>query len=88
MPTSTLEQKNALLKEQIKLYEILSDLTEQKKRACCLREMVDVQCSPGNWDYNAYMHGMANGMIYALSLIEGNDPVFLNAPTEWREDKN
>jgi len=51
-----------------------------------LRELVGVQTADGNWNYDAYMHGMANGMILALSIMEGLEPQFLNAPDEWTCD--
>ncbi len=52
-----------------------------------LAEMVAVQCSDGNWNYDPYMHGMANGMIYALALIDDVEPEFLEAPGEWLADR-
>jgi hypothetical protein len=48
-----------------------------------LREMLDVQCSNGNWNYDSYMHGMANGMIFALSLFDNKSPEYLKAPEVW-----
>lgn len=52
-----------------------------------LKELLDVQCSDGNWNHDPYMHGMANGMILALSLFEGGRPEYLEAPKEWGKDK-
>lgn len=51
-----------------------------------LKDLLKVQCADGNWNYDPYMHGMANGMILALSLFEGGTPDFLEAPEEWLED--
>ena len=51
-----------------------------------LKEMTAVQCNDGNWNYDAYMHGMANGMIFALSLFEGSQPEFLPPPETWVKD--
>lgn len=45
-----------------------------------LKDLIATQCDNGNWDYDEYMFGMANGMILALSVIEESDPQFLNAP--------
>jgi hypothetical protein len=53
-----------------------------------LREMRDVQGSHGNWNYDAYMHGMYNGMEYALALLEERDPEFKAAPPEWLADRS
>ena len=52
-----------------------------------LRDLTQLQCSNGNWDYNSYMHGMANGLIFALSLFEAGEPKYLDAPIEWLEDR-
>jgi len=51
-----------------------------------LAEVLDVQTSPGNYDYNPYMHGMANGLILAQSLILNTSPEFLEAPDVWIAD--
>lgn len=51
-----------------------------------LREMKDVQCSDGNWNYDPYMHGMANGMIFALSMFDDKAPEYLQAPKQWLRD--
>ena len=48
-----------------------------------LREMLNVQCSNGNWNFDPYMHGMANGMIFALSLFDNKRPEYLEAPEVW-----
>lgn len=47
-----------------------------------LDDILDIQCSSGNWDYNEYMQGMVNGMIFARACITGEDPEFLSAPKE------
>jgi hypothetical protein len=52
-----------------------------------LKEMVGVQCSNGNWNYDPYMHGMANGMIFCEALMENKDPQYLGAPKVWLHDK-
>lgn len=62
------------------------DLEFCARKVETLREMVKLQCENGTWNYDSYMHGMANGMIYALSLFEGGNPVFLSAPEKWRRD--
>lgn len=52
----------------------LQDITEG------LDDLIKVQCSDGNWDYDEYMRGMANGLILARTLIDGNDPEYLEPP--------
>ena len=48
-----------------------------------LKEILDIQCSDGNWNYDPYMQGMANGLILAHSIITGIDPQFKEPPKEW-----
>ncbi len=56
-----------------------------KKALDNLDELIKIQCSDGNWDYDPYMHGMANGMILCRSLFGDGDktPEYLNTPKEW-----
>lgn len=51
-----------------------------------ISDMIDIQCSDGNWNYSEYMLGLANGLIAAASCIDGTDPVYLDAPDVWMED--
>jgi len=34
-----------------------------------LKDLMEIQCADGNWDYDAYMMGLANGLIMADSLL-------------------
>lgn len=52
-----------------------------------LKDMIKIQSTDGNWNHSQYMHGMANGMILALALLEDKDPVFLHAPDKWLCDR-
>jgi len=51
-----------------------------------LREMVNIQGWDGNWNYDPYMHGLYNGLEFALSIMEKRDPVFKEAPEVWLSD--
>lgn len=44
---------------------------------------MEVQGSHGNWNYNEYMCAMLNGMIFALSIMEDNEPKYRDAPKVW-----
>ncbi|URC15555.1 hypothetical protein DB2_53 [Octadecabacter Antarctic DB virus 2] len=61
---------------------------EITKLAANTRKIVDVQTSSGNWNYDAYMHGMANGMLLMQGMIEGVEPEFMEAPDEWLSDRD
>ena len=58
------------------------DITNQK-----LKDVTDAQCSDGNWDYDPYMQGLANGLILAKAIIEDVEPKFLDAPDVWGFEK-
>lgn len=45
-----------------------------------VRDVTEVQCSPGNVDYDEYMRGMANGLICAMALLDSEDPEYVDPP--------
>jgi len=49
------------------------------------REMLTLQGENGNWDCDEYMHGLYNGMEFMLSLIEGREPQFREAPNRFKK---
>ena len=53
-----------------------------------LKDVVNIQKMMGNWDFDPYMHGMANGLILAQAILKDQDPKFLDAPKVWRSDKS
>lgn len=48
-----------------------------------IESMVKIQTTDGNWNYDPYMYGMANGLTLALATIKGVEPEFLDAPEKW-----
>ena len=52
-----------------------------------LRRLTKIACTDGNWNYAPYLHGFANGMIFALAIMEDKNPVFLDAPGKWLKDR-
>lgn len=58
---------------------------EQYKEA--LKDIIKVQCSDGNWNYDPYMQGMANGLLCAMSVLTSEDVEYLSAPAKWLKDK-
>lgn len=76
--------------EHREMVENAEESTEQDKiqqAIQTLRDLTQIQCSDGNWNYDEYMHGMANGMLFALSLFESGEPKYLDAPDVWLRDK-
>lgn len=55
-------------------------LKERLALAAQLRDLIAVQCHPDTLSAGEYMRGMANGLICALAVIEGKDPVYVEAP--------
>lgn len=51
-----------------------------------LRDAVTIARSHGNWDYDPYLHGMANGLICALAIMEEKNPEYLSPPERWLHD--
>jgi hypothetical protein len=51
-----------------------------------LRELVKIQGYNGNWNYDPYMHGLYNGLEFALSIMEKREPYFRDAPEQWLAD--
>lgn len=51
-----------------------------------LAVIVAIQCTNGTWNYDQYMHGMANGLILAQAIVDGTVPTFLAAPKTWTKD--
>ncbi len=55
-----------------------------------LREVIKIQNSDGNWNYDEYMRGMANGLILADSVVSDStvSPEFFEEPEDgYLEDK-
>ncbi len=51
-----------------------------------LDEAIRLQSTDGTWNYDPYLHGMANGLIYAKSLLTGEDPKYLDPPAFYKVD--
>lgn len=47
-------------------------------------ELVELQCREAAFDYDPYMTGLANGMIFARSALFGGDPAFMEAPKKMK----
>jgi len=52
-----------------------------------LEAAINIQCKHGNWDYDEYQYGLANGLLYAFGLMTGRKPAYLPKPKEWVADK-
>lgn len=50
-----------------------------------MEQFVEIQSRPGTYDVDPYMYGMANGMIFMLSVATGKTPKYLEAPEAWAD---
>ena len=59
-----------------------------KSKAEQIQDLIDIQCSDGNWDYDPYMQGLANGLILALHILKDYEdgPDYKEAPKQWLSD--
>lgn len=60
-----------------------------KQRIKDLDAVIKVQCSDGNWNYDEYMHGLANGLLVAQAIIKATEIQHVNlltAPKKWLKD--
>lgn len=63
---------------------VKEDILVQRIRE--LREILRLQLTTGNWDFDPYMHGLANGLILAMATMDGVTPDYLEPPEEWVAD--
>lgn len=62
---------------------------ELRRRIKAVDDMVGIQTTDGNWNYDPYMHGMANGLLVAqAALHDSHDFAPLSAPAEWLINKD
>jgi len=65
-----------------------AELPKEKKSVLeCLQDADKIQSTDGNWNSDPYMHGMANGIKFAISVVNDKDPEYLDAPKEWLYNK-
>lgn len=52
-----------------------------------LEDVIKIQCSRGNWDYDPYMMGMANGLLLAQNIMQGYPELkYMSKPKRWGKD--
>ena len=74
-------------KEAVRAFrEIAVELATLQERIGKNDEMVKIQCTDGNWDYDPYMHGMANALLLAQAVLKDSDYAPLSAPEKWRSE--
>lgn len=61
-------------------------MDHEKQKIDKLKDVLNIQCTNGNWNYNQYMHGFVNGLILASSIMSETEPVFFESPIAWLKD--
>lgn len=69
------------------LARVESERDELRARIKKLDDLVSIQCTDGNWNYDPYMHGMANGMLVAQACMYDALAQFLDAPEQWLDSR-
>ena len=73
-----MEQKIVMPKVQKMRDNFLVNLEKAK-------DLLKIQGTKGNWDQDAYMFGMYNGMELIVAMMEEREAKFKDAPEEWVE---
>jgi hypothetical protein len=77
------EQKESMVNLSDDEFEKIKLVIIPQKRLNDIDDVLSIQCADGNWNYDEYMHGMANGMILVDSIVKNYEPEFLEAPKKW-----
>lgn len=57
-----------------------------KDKLDVINELLEIQGSHGNWNYDEYSMGLYNGMELLVAILEDRDPVFKTPPKLWLVD--
>lgn len=60
-----------------------SEVISLRARGAELDKLTKMACSDGNWNYDSYLHGMANAFLIALATMKNEDYIGLPAPQRW-----
>lgn len=52
-----------------------------------LKDLIKIMSQNGNYNYNHYMHGLCNGLICAISVLEDKEYSYIEAPKNWLCEK-
>ena len=52
-----------------------------------LEKLVATACEHGQYNFDEYQYGMANGLILALAVMKGEEPQYLDRPEQWLFDE-
>lgn len=79
------QRQDAVQRLTQQLQELSFD--ELHNRVDNLSTLLKIQGYDGNWNYDAYMHGLYNGMELMLSTLERREVNIRKAPRVWKKDQ-
>lgn len=50
-----------------------------------LKEIAEIQSKTGNYDYNEYSLGLANGLLLAISILEETEVKTIETPLRYKQ---
>ena len=82
-------------KEAIRAYYAMRELAQRveaerdelRARIKKLDDLVKIQLTDGNWNYDPYMHGMANALLVAQAVMNNSEFEGLEAPEKWLDSR-
>lgn len=58
----------------------------KNKIAKNILNLIEIMGQNGNWNYDEYQFGLANGLVVAYAVITGKEPMFFHKPPVWLKD--
>lgn len=74
---------NTILSLQTENKELVKLTENHNRNVNDLSRLVSVQRLDGNYNFSAYMLGLTNGLLLALSIMVGTDYQPIDRPKEW-----
>jgi hypothetical protein len=62
------------------LEEVVVSLNTVIQRKAKVDQAVDEVGQDGNWDWDPYMLGLYNGLVYAQALLDNKEPIYRDRP--------
>lgn len=83
-----IELERAISAANHRTQQTAAERDELRTRREAIDEMIKIQLTDGNWNYDSYMHGMANGLLVAQAVMyDLHDFEGLSAPDKWLCDR-
>lgn len=81
-PSDVVKAKEATGSNKRDVIEAQIMTSRHARNFIAIQHAHDISIQNGNYNASPYMLGMANGLILALSVLQGVEPNYLNAPVD------